>query len=65
MGSVGSLGDCLGLVLKEISGLPSVSGSFSADLRILSGTVVVVCLPESHERLACIMLGPGRRAQCL
>lgn len=64
MGSVGSFGEGLSLVLNEISALVSFSGSSSADRRILSGTVVVVCLPESHERLACVTLGLGRRAQC-
>lgn len=64
MGSVGSLGDCLGFVLNEISVLVSASGSSSTDLGILSGTVVVVWLPTSRERLACIMLGLRRRPQC-
>lgn len=50
VGSVGSLGDCLGFVLNELSVLVSASGSSSTDLGILSGTVVVVWLPTSRER---------------
>lgn len=42
------VGGCLGLALNEISVLISASGSSSAGLGILSGTVVLVQLPTSH-----------------
>lgn len=42
-----AVADCLGLFLKR-SMLISASGSFSADLGILSGTVVLMQLPMSR-----------------